>query len=154
MIVQPRPHIDQSLPCPATRLLWRSDGKWTVIGSRKDLYHAGTGQFAGYLYAEVRWCSAGGLMPAHVPNSCSKAAQQDQKSVGANNAIRQASRAAATCGNLHATEGRLFRAAHLPQAHDIQNSRYVFTDASNTTCESALAAVPNSQSAWPGSNAV
>lgn len=46
------------------------DGKWTVIGSRKDLYHAGTGEFAGYLYAE---------------------------------------------------------------ASDIQNSRYVFTDASNTT---------------------
>ena len=52
---------------------WCSDGKWTVIGSRKDLYHAGTGEFAGYLYAE---------------------------------------------------------------ASDIQNSRYVFTDASNTTCES------------------
>jgi hypothetical protein len=24
-----------------------------VIGSRKDLYHAGTGQFAGYMYAEA-----------------------------------------------------------------------------------------------------
>ena len=49
-----------------------------MIGSRKDLYHAGTGEFAGYLYAE---------------------------------------------------------------ASDIQNSRYVFTDASNTTCESHTGAI-------------
>lgn len=37
----------------------------------------------------------------------------------------------------------------LPQAHDIQNSRYVFTDASNTTCESALAAVPKTSQLGP-----
>lgn len=109
----PSANPSSTLPCVC------SDGKWTVIGSRKDLYHAGTGQFAGYMYAEVRWHAAVQLF-----NWCLEMAalemggEQPQHSAG-----------------MHEAAMVLPKHPCLPQAHDPGNSRIVFTDASNTTCE-------------------
>lgn len=39
-------------PAAATAAL-RRDGKWKVVGSKKDLYYADTGKYGGYLYVEA-----------------------------------------------------------------------------------------------------